>query len=295
MTHTNHCILFEALLNRAGCVHSELQIREEHWVVADLIGEAEARANGSDAEPGEMRGRWLEAGCRNHDQFIFRAVSRTGAIWGEHITPEALDISTGQVVDSHGGISRQMDVIISDTAKTPILYQTDETRVVPIECVYASVEVKASLTLGDVDTVFQNMQSVKQLKKTAFLPENGNITRSVDMYGQNWAIWPVNYYVFAFGGVDLTSIAQRLQQLTIEAAAPAASRVDMVCILDRGVICNRTSDGLFDALPTPTSNLFVCNTAKSLLLFYTLATRYFNQVWLPSFRFKDYLGAMTFD
>lgn len=165
----------------------------------------------------------------------------------------------------------------------------------PIECVYAVVEVKGSLTLGEVDTVFRNMQSVKQLKKTAYLPENGIMTRSVNMYGQDWPIWPVNYYVFAFGGADLTSIAQRLQQLTIEAAAPAASRVDMVCILDRGVICNRTSDGLFDALPTPTSNLFVCNTAKSLLLFYTLATRYLNQAWLPSFRFKDYLGAITFD
>ena len=209
--------------------------------------------------------------------------------------PASLDISTGQVVDSHGGVSRQMDVIISDAAKTPILYQTGETRVVPIECVYAVVEVKASLTLGEVNTVFQNMQSVKQLRKTAYIPENGNITRSVNMYGQDWSIWPVNYYVFAFEGADLTSIAQRLQQLTIEAVAPAASRVGMVCILDRGVICNRTSDGIFDALPTPTSSLFVCNTAKSLLLFYALATRYFNQAWLPSFRFLDYLGAMTFD
>jgi hypothetical protein len=69
----------------------------------------------------------------------------------------------------------------------------------------------------------------------------------------------------------------------------------MVCVLDRGVICNRALDGTFDGLPTPTSSLFVCNTNKSLLLLYTLASRYFNQTWLPSFRFKDYLGEMTFD
>lgn len=209
--------------------------------------------------------------------------------------PASLDISTGQVVDSRGGVSKQLDVIIADTAKTPILYQTDETRVVPIECVYAVIEVKANLTLAEIESIYQNMQSIKQLKKAAYQPENSVIIRSVNMYGQDWPIWPVNYYVFAFDGVDLMTIVQRLQELTIDSAAPTASRVDMVCVLDRGVICNRLSDGSFDALPTPTSNLFACNTAKSPLLFYTLASRYFNQTWLPSFRFLDYLGEMTFD
>jgi hypothetical protein len=209
--------------------------------------------------------------------------------------PASLDISTGQAVDSKGGVSKQLDVIISDARKTPIFYQTDETRVVPIECVYAVIEVKAKLTLGDVESIFQNMRSIKQLQKTAHQPENSLITLSVNMYGQEWPIWPVNYYVFAFEGADLISIAERLQQLTIDSALAPASRVDMVCILDRGVICNRTTEGGFDALPTPTSSLFVCNTTKSLLLFYSLASRYFNQSWLPSFRFTDYLGEMNFD
>lgn len=209
--------------------------------------------------------------------------------------PASLDISTGQAVDSKGGVSKQLDVIVADTAKTPILYQTDETRVVPIECVYAAIEVKANLTLQKVDSIFENMLSVKQLQKTAHQPENSVIVRSVKMYGQDWPIWPVNYFVFAFAGTELAGIAQRLQELTTRNAAPPHSRVDMVCVLDRGVICNRALDGTIDALPTPTSSPFVCNTSKSLLLFYTLASRYFNQTWLPSFRFKDYLGDMTFD
>lgn len=37
--------------------------------------------------------------------------------------PASLDISTGQVVDSKGGVSKQLDVIIADAAKTPILYR----------------------------------------------------------------------------------------------------------------------------------------------------------------------------
>jgi hypothetical protein len=59
--------------------------------------------------------------------------------------PLSLDISTGQIIDSHGGITRQLDVIISDTAKTPIFYSKGEVRVIPIECVYAVIEVKAKL------------------------------------------------------------------------------------------------------------------------------------------------------
>lgn len=34
--------------------------------------------------------------------------------------PETLDISTGILVDANGNSSRQIDVIISDAAKTPI-------------------------------------------------------------------------------------------------------------------------------------------------------------------------------
>jgi hypothetical protein len=157
------------------------------------------------------------------------------------------------------------------------------------------IEVKANLAFGEVDSIFQNVQSVKSLKKAAYQSENGIIARTVNMYGQDWSIWPVHYYVFAFEGTDLIRTAERFGQLATESGSPASSRVDMVCVLDRGVICNRVSEGSYDALPTPSSDLWVCHTEKSLLLFYTLASRYFNQTWLPAFRFNDYLGNMAFD
>lgn len=209
--------------------------------------------------------------------------------------PCSLEISTGQVVDSRGGISKQLDVIISDSARTPVLYQDEETRVVPVECVYAVIEVKANLSIGEVESVFENMRSVKALTKTAYEPPQGLIHSKVRMYGQPWDIWPVNYYAFSFEGADLRSVAQRLDQLTIAAKSPIHHRVDMVCVLDRGVVCNQRTDGVFDALPSPGSSLFVCNTRKPLLLFYALASHYFNQCVLPPFRFSTYLGQMEFD
>jgi len=73
-----------------GLQVDDLQIREEHWVVADLIGK------GKHVRTVPMP-NWVKctvdswtraAGITTN--FIFRAVSRTGAIWGEHITPKAI-------------------------------------------------------------------------------------------------------------------------------------------------------------------------------------------------------------
>jgi len=86
--------------------------------------------------------------------------------------PQSLDISTGTLVDAHGGVSRQLDVIISDSAKTPIFYRSGDIRVIPVECAYAVIEVKAYLDANELNRkggVFQNMESVRNLKKTAYI------------------------------------------------------------------------------------------------------------------------------
>ena len=68
----------------------DLQIREEHWVVADLIGKG--RHIRTVPMPGWVNRAvddWTHA-AEITAGFIFRAVSSTGAIWGEHITPKAI-------------------------------------------------------------------------------------------------------------------------------------------------------------------------------------------------------------
>jgi hypothetical protein len=67
----------------------DLQIREEHWVVADLIGK------GKHVRTVPMP-NWVKCAVDSWTRaagittnFIFRAVSRTGAIWGStsHLKP----------------------------------------------------------------------------------------------------------------------------------------------------------------------------------------------------------------
>jgi hypothetical protein len=208
--------------------------------------------------------------------------------------PTALDISTGVLVDSSGAQSRQLDVIISDARQTPIFYKNQDTRVIPVECVYAVIEVKADLTQQELERAFENMQSVRKLQKRAYIRPSGPIIQNERMYGREWEIWPINYHIFAFDSPDLIRLGEWLQIRYTQAQPPAWERIDTICVLDKGVICHRLTSGQFSALPEPDSVVFPCPTNRALLLFYTLISVQMFQTRLPSFRFTDYLGQITF-
>ena len=206
--------------------------------------------------------------------------------------PGNLEVSTGLLVDSCGATTRQLDVIISDRAKTPILYRSAETRVIPVECAYAVIEVKARLDTAELDNVLANMESVRSLQKLAYQPEFP-LVRNVTIYGRQVPIWPVMYFLFAYEGIDLQTLATNLAARQMN--RPLDRRIDMICVLDQGVICNCPPDqSMYTCVPTPGSLLVPCRTRRSLLLFYTLLSGPLNQVWLPTFQFGSYLGQMTF-
>lgn len=208
--------------------------------------------------------------------------------------PRSLDVSTGVLIDAAGNSSRQLDVIISDAAKTPIFYKSGENRVIPVECTYAVIEVKACLDTQELNSAFQNMQSIRKLQKTAFFKPSGAIVRKDKLYGREWDIWPINYFVFSYDSIDLMGLAELLDKLHGEASLPEWSRVDTICVLEKGVVCNQLADGKYNALPEPGSKLFVCQTERALLLFYSLISRYLYQARLPNLRFTDYLGQLRF-
>lgn len=208
--------------------------------------------------------------------------------------PKSLDISTGILIDSKGNQSRQLDVIISDTAKTPIFFSSGKIRVIPVECVYTIIEVKSYLNAQELTKVFINMKSVRNLVKTAFIKSVGPIISTLNLYGREWEIWPINYYVFAYDSINLMPLMGHIYNKHRTDELPEHSRIDTVCVLNKGVICNKLVNDFFSALPEPGSHLYVCETKQALLLFYTLTANFLFQTKLPSFKFLDYLGKMEF-
>jgi hypothetical protein len=209
--------------------------------------------------------------------------------------PRTLDVSTGILIDSEGNPpSRQIDVIISDAAKTPILYASGEVRVVPIECVYAVIEVKALLDSNELSRAYENMRSVRRLQKTAYYPLT-LLDHSIVAYGQEWDIWPTNFFLFAFDSIALSTLGDALIEMHERDGLPVHQRIDTVCVLDKGLILNRPQkEERLDALPSPGSVLRLVPTERALLLFYTKISNYLNQARLPDFRFSAYTRGVNF-
>lgn len=209
--------------------------------------------------------------------------------------PDRLGVATGQLVDSTGSLSKQLDVVIFDKSKTPILYENNGVQVIPVECVYAVIEVKARLDASELPSIHANMLSVKSLKKTAYYDGESVIVETNNLYGQKWRHWPTNYFVFGFECPDPRTLQVPLIEYHNASLQQPHMRIDLMCILDRGVYLNLTQDGKFDALPSFTSVPVYIATDQSLLLFYTLVVHLMNQARMPNFSFTDYIGKIDWN
>lgn len=210
----------------------------------------------------------------------------------KHYFPKTLDISTGFIIDSNDNISKQMDVIISDAARTPIFYQDKGKRVIPAECVYAVIEVKAKLDSDELKRIFENMKSVYDLEKKAYtIPHHDNFFSKV--YGIS-PIYPTNYFIFALDSIDLRILADTMKNKYDNENIPYTTRIDSSCVFKKGVICNGIHDGVLDALPTPNSKVVCVYTERALLLFYILISQHLFQAQMPFFNIMDYTQGVNF-
>ena len=114
------------------------------------------------------------------------------------------------------------------------------------------------------------------------------------IYGRVWEIWPVHYFIFAFDSVGLDTLVSALNTNVRTNNLPLWTRIDSVCVLDKGVICNKHPDGI-DALPGPNSVYYAVQTSRALLLFYTLICTHLFQAELPSLRLNPYVDKIIFE
>ena len=206
--------------------------------------------------------------------------------------PKTLDITTGMLVDSDGNQSRQLDIIICDSSKTPIFFQSGETRVIPIECAYAVIEVKAFLDKTELEKSFENILSVKSLTKKEYCNQKGVIIYTHSLCGKEWDHWPIQHFVFAYNSTGLESVLTNLD--SYQNSNDIHKRIDTICVLEKGVIVNQGPDGMFSALPVPGSQAVVSGTSKPLLLFYTLISVILNQASMKPFNLMPYIKNMSF-
>lgn len=162
--------------------------------------------------------------------------------------PLSIGVTTGQVLDVDGNMSKQVDVIVYDAMRTPMLFAgpAGDTHLVPAEGVLAVVEVKTRLTADEVRKSLANARSVKSRRRTAYFPQAVQLVHHA--YGREWAEPPIHYSVFAAHSDNM--YADLLNEL--QADVPPHGRIDMLCHLDRGVSLNADvdfSNGVLDIRP----------------------------------------------
>lgn len=213
--------------------------------------------------------------------------------------PKKIEITSGQIIDTEGHISKQIDIILCDSFATPMLYEINNIRVIPIETVYAVIEVKAIINSSDVETIINNMLSVKKLIKKAFYKKNGIIKSTINMFDREWEIWPVHYYIFGFTSENAFSVRDEINRFHSDLNLQPWERIDTGCILDKGAFINTHRDGeligKIDALPSNNTDFYFMPSRRPLIAFYTLIMHYLNQAEIPDFAFTPYLGKLQLE
>ena len=115
----------------------------------------------------------LELKLRRASQSIAHAGTK-GAVNEDHwidifraYLPKRYEVATGFVIDSLGGRSDQIDIVIFDRHFTPTLLDQQNHRYIPVEAVYAIFEAKPYIDKAYLDYAADKAASVRRLHRTS--------------------------------------------------------------------------------------------------------------------------------
>lgn len=132
----------------------------------------------------------------------------------------------GQVMDSKGGMSDQIDVIIFDRHFTPFLFNHEGVYFVSAESVYAVIEVKPTINKGYIDYSGGKVASVRKLHRTSVpIPHAGGVYPAK-------ALFPIPGGIVASSIEWKSGLSKAFQGSLITDVAD--KRVDFGCALDGG-------------------------------------------------------------
>ena len=99
--------------------------------------------------------------------------------------PGRYGVNSGKVIDSQGHQSEQIDLIIHDTYYSPLMFSIGNARFVPVESVYAVLEVKQTLNKSTLAYAARKAESVRCLHRTSAQIPNQfgtEITKDLDKF-----------------------------------------------------------------------------------------------------------------
>lgn len=187
------------------------------------------------------------------------------------LLPEKYTISSGIIIDNNQSQSKQQDFIIHDAFNCPSFFQTDSNTILPIESVYATIEIKSTLDYSTLEQSVKNVESVRKLYK---LPNRNIIRNQYDNF------YPLGF-VFAYSSnYSLEQIQKKLFELN--QSVDSKHQVSIICILDKGLIFNVQKNNVKDVTLIPSNDTLLArsdsNIENTLYSFYLFLLEYINNV-----------------
>lgn len=204
--------------------------------------------------------------------------------------PEAVGVGHGKVMDRLGNTSSQLDIVLYDKARTPVLFADQEqgNRLFPAEGVIAAVEVKSSVTATDLRRAASNAKKLKTLTRDAYCDSALAPRGTHTLYGRSWSqTAPPLFLVLAFEGPTMETVVKSLQEAH-EGTRPW-ERVDMACVMDRGVTLNVSQEGTYTMDPRPDTVLRGNKMEKTLLFTHIIMSNVVFQMYVPPINLYKYL------
>lgn len=189
------------------------------------------------------------------------------------LLPNKYSISTGIIIDFNQNQSKQQDFIIHDAFNCPSFFKTDSNTILPIESVYATIEIKSTL---NYDTLKQSVENIESVRKLHKLPNRNIISND---YNEQYPLG----FVFAYSSdYSLEQIQKKLFELN--KSVDGRHQISIVCVLDKGLIFNVYKDNLTNFTIIPTNDTVLARSdsdiENSLYSFYLLMLQYLDNVYI---------------
>ena len=206
----------------------------------------------------------------------------------EEYLPKFLSVGAGEIICTRGDRSMQTDLIIHDKFHSPNLIRMDDTRVFPVESVYAVIEVKSRLGKKELIQSVENIRKTKSLPKVAFYPW-GKIVETYTIYGKEFDYFPMMGYLFAFTSSQLSELVPLLDKTNTDLGIAPEHQIDVICVLNKGVVAHVRKDGKLIGWPEPDTAITWVPTKRALLLFYLFMMGQLSQARMRPLQVKDYI------
>jgi len=209
------------------------------------------------------------------------------------ILPSKYGVAKGKIVNASGAMSRQCDIILYDVLNCPnIFVDSNKNQILPIEGVYAIIEVKTQLTHAKLAESFENICSSKNLARPLNVSTNDHVK----------IIPPLGYVIAYNDKRSLESIYDdyvklnedyhpKLRSLSFDKKSPAfkgqKSRgfvIDDVLVVDKGEVFY-----MYDGIP-----VMIPTGRDSLASFITTLIMHLDEMRLPVVYLISYLGGTFF-